>query len=175
MKHLLNLVLIVTASFGATLSVPTSCYSQEQTLSISGVTLKVGMPQSVVLESLMGNLKVEKVQDSTSLYIISDRQNAALGGVKFENGKLTLAEKVWQIGDDMKGSETAELLTVIFGQLEQRGLTIASISSQVIREPTFMKSTSELRFAGNRKITISVWQLTGKTKEMQISEAIFLK
>jgi len=66
-------------------------------------------------------------------------------------------------------------MAAIFTQLEERGLTVASISTRVRREPNFTSSTSELRFAGNRKITISVWQFTGKAKSLQISESIFLK
>lgn len=174
MSNTKTFLLILVLSLGFVGLSPRSCFAQDQSISISGVTLKIGMSQSAVVEKLMEFAKVEKVQNA-SRYWIRERNGdtqRVIGNVLFENGRLVVAEKDWYNGYDAKGYETAELLTVILARMEQRGLSVASVSTKIAREPSRTMSRIELRFAGNIRISIYVTQESGGEKSLQITEWI---
>ena len=177
MTHPKN-VLLIALSVCIFIVLLQPCFAQDQSLFVSGVDLMIGMSQTNVLEKLMEYASVDKLPNLSGAYFIKERKgenSPILGMVHFENGRLMMITKDWYNGYDAKGYEIAEVLQSILAQMEQRGLTVATISTRATREPGYTLQTIMLRFPRNRQIGIYINQQSGQQKSLQITESLSAK
>ena len=109
---ILRVLATVLLAQGTTVSLPSLCFGQEESLWLAGVTMRIGMPK----EEVVGQIRHHgfKLQETEYTWLVlAARGNPPniLGSVNFENGKLSAVNKTW---GNFGGSDALALGNALF-------------------------------------------------------------
>ena len=117
----------------------------EPSLSVGGMSVKLGMPQSEVLTQMQKYYQVGELGDGE--WAIQDRQtNKVEGMIKFKDGKVYLISRVWGHFSGQALRDFTQTLFSAVANLNEEGQNLAFVQTTTDRSPQVILDTITLRF-----------------------------
>ena len=125
--------------------ISTPSFGQEGSLFLAGISLKLGMSQVQVMDSMGKNYDLLETKGTGVWLVIEKPANNLIGSVEFKAGKLIRAYKGW---GHFRGEalNLAKALFSLLSNLDEDGRNSAFITIQMIREPTSSTQIVKMKF-----------------------------
>ena len=130
----------------------------DQAILLAGIEMKLGMPRDVVMDALKGKYDLSQVGDSDSWNIAEKGAPPydLVGGVAFEEGKLTWVSRNWGAFHEPGAAVFAKELFSVLNIIAAESGGVARVrANTAARQPGLTVEKIELEF-GSKRVTIFI-------------------
>ena len=144
--------------------------AEEPSLSVGGMSVKLGMPQSEVLTQMQKYYQVSELSDGT--WAIQDRRtNKTRGLITFKDGKVYSASRVWGHFSGQALRDFTQILFSAVANLNEEGQNLAFVQTTTDRSPQVILDTITLRFS-TKELILTLGR-SGNVVDASIEEILF--
>jgi len=140
-----NFVLIILLS--------TSLFAQDNSMELRGKEIELGMTMEQVWEKLKADLNV--VEESDGNFYISDKYNAPVGVVIFEDEKAVKILKDWGTSSRSNVGQVFKILWKLFKQYDKELESVKVVPNETY-SPKGDKTTLQFYLTENRFVDITI-------------------